>query len=570
MALSASFAATTSDEALAAMSAEPLDVLVIGGGVVGAGCALDAVTRGLSVGIVEADDWASGTSSRSSKLIHGGLRYLEMLDFRLVREALRERGLLLNKLAPHLVRPVPFLYPLRHGWERLYVGAGVTLYDTLGLTSRSTRGVPWHRQLSRGTALQVCPALRPGALTGAVRYYDAQVDDARLVMLLVRTAVGFGARAASRASVVELLRKDGRVVGAEVADLENDRRHTIRARRVINATGVWSDETQELTGEEAIVHISPSKGVHLVVARDRIDSSSGLILRTATSVLFVIPWGEHWIIGTTDTPWSLDKAHPTASRRDLDYLLDQVNSVLAQPLSHEDIQAVYAGLRPLLSGGSELTAKLSREHIVASPVPGLIVVAGGKYTTYRVMAQDAVDAAAADLDQTVPPSCTVDTPLLGAAGFTALWNRRYALARQMALRTEQVEHLLHRYGSLVDELLTLIREDPGLGEPLPGAGGYLRAEVAYAVTHEDARHLDDVLERRTHIAIETTNHGVAAAPAVASIMAPLLGWTPAQAEREVHDYELTVAAQQAAQQQPDDDAAVAAGSGGDTTVPLPH
>lgn len=569
MVLSASLSPVGRGEALAAMSSGPLDVLVIGGGVVGAGCALDAVTRGLSVGVVEARDWASGTSSRSSKLIHGGLRYLEMLDFRLVREALRERALLLNRLAPHLVRPTPFLYPLRHhGWERWYVGAGVTLYDTLGLSSRTTRGLPRHRQLSRGAALRLCPGLRPDALTGAVRYYDAQVDDARLVMLLVRTAVAFGAHAASRTAAVGLLREDGRVVGAEVVDLEHDRRYAIRARQVINATGVWSDETQALAGDQTSMHIRPSKGVHLVVARDRVDSKSGLILRTDTSVLFVIPWGQHWIIGTTDTPWPLDKAHPTASRRDVDYLLEQVNKVLARPLSHEDVQAVYAGLRPLLSGQSDLTSKLSREHMVATTVPGLVVVAGGKYTTYRVMAQDAVDAAVRGLDREVPQSCTVDTPLLGAEGFTALWNRRHALAQQVGLRSGQVEHLLRRYGSLVTEVLDLIREDSALGGLLEGAGGYLRAEVAYAVTHEGARHLDDVLDRRTHIAIETADHGVAAASPAAAVMAPLLAWTPDQVEREVRNYELTVTAQRAAQEQPDDEAAAAASTGVPDIVPV--
>ena len=562
MVLSASLAPTTSDEALAAMSAEPLDVLVIGGGVVGAGCALDAITRGLSVGIVEATDWASGTSSRSSKLIHGGLRYLEMMDFRLVREALRERGLLLNRLAPHLVRPVPFLYPLRHrGWERWYVGAGVTLYDVLSYSSRSSRGVPWHRQLSRSAALRMCPALRADALTGAVRYYDAQVDDARLVMLLVRTAASFGARAASRASAERLLREEGRVVGAEVRDVEHDRRYTIRAKRVIDATGVWSDEIQALAGAHTGVHIEPSKGVHLMVPRDRIDSATALILRTATSVLLVIPWGQHWIIGTTDTPWPLDKAHPTASRRDIDYLLGEVNKVLARPLSHADIEAVYAGLRPLLAGESEQTAKLSREHMVASPMPGLVVVAGGKYTTYRVMAQDAVDAAVRDLYRGVPPSCTAETPLLGAESLTALWNRQGALARRAGLRPEQVGHLLSRYGTLVDEVLDLIHRDAGLGRPLAGAPGYLRAEVAYAVTAEGARHLDDVLERRTHIAIETMDRGMAAAAATAEIIAPLLGWLPEQASREVRNYERAVAAQRSAEEQSDDQAALAATTG---------
>ena len=305
--------------ALAAMAERELDVLVVGAGVVGAGTALDAATRGLATGLVEARDWAAGTSSRSSKLIHGGLRYLEMLDFALVREALTERGLLLERIAPHLVKPVPFLYPLRHkGWERLYAGSGVALYDAMSVSSGHGRGLPLHRHLTRGRALRIAPALRKDALVGALQYYDAQVDDARYVATLVRTAAAYGAQVANGARVVGFLREGERVVGARVEDTEAGGEYEVRAKQVVNATGVWTDDTQALIGERGQFHVRASKGIHLVVPKDRIHSSSGLILRTEKSVLFVIPWGRHWIIGTTDTDWDLDKTHPAASGADID------------------------------------------------------------------------------------------------------------------------------------------------------------------------------------------------------------------------------------------------------------
>jgi glycerol-3-phosphate dehydrogenase len=551
--------------AIAALGGAEVDVLVVGGGVVGAGSALDAVTRGLSVGLLEARDYASGTSSRSSKLIHGGLRYLEMLDFALVKEALHERGLLLSRLAPHLVRPVQFLYPLQHrAWERLYAGTGVTLYDTLAMGG----GLPRHRHLTRRGALRVCPALKKEALVGALQYYDAQVDDARHTMFLARTAAAYGAHVASRTEVIGFLREGERVTGVRVRDLEHDRTFEVRAQQVINATGVWTDDTQSLVGERGQFHVRASKGIHLVVPRDRIQSSTGLILRTEKSVLFVIPWGRHWIIGTTDTDWDLDKSHPAASSTDIDYLLEHVNSVLATPLSRLDVQGVYAGLRPLLSGESESTSKLSREHTVASPVPGLVVVAGGKYTTYRVMARDAVDASVYGLGRSVPPSCTEKVPLLGAEGYPALWNRRRVLAQESGLHVARVEHLLGRYGSLVREILDLIEADPSLGAAVEGADDYLRAELLYAASHEGARHLEDVLTRRTRISIETFDRGLAAAPVAAELMAGVLGWTEEQTKKEVDNYRLRVEAERASQEQPDDETADAARLGAPDVVPL--
>ncbi len=542
--------------ALDAAPVDELDVVVVGGGVVGAGVALDAVTRGLSVALFEGRDWAAGTSSRSSKLVHGGLRYLEMLEFALVREALRERGLLMQRLAPHLVRPVPFLYPLRHrGWERLYAGAGVALYETLGHGSGNARGLPHHRHLSRKAALRKSPSLRKDALVGAIQYYDALVDDARHTMAVVRTAASYGALVANRARVVGFLREGERVTGVRVRDFETDASIEVRARQVVNATGVWTDLTQAMVGERGQFHVRASKGIHLLVPRDRVQSSTGLILRTETSVLFVIPWGRHWIIGTTDTDWNLGKAHPAASRSDIDYLLEHVNRVLVTPLTHEDVEGVYAGLRPLLSGESELTSKLSREHIVAHPVPGLVVVAGGKYTTYRVMAKEAVDAVRHGLDGAVPDSVTDRIPLVGAEGYAALWNARHRLAARHGLHVARLEHLLQRYGSLVYEVLELIEADSSLGAQVEGADDYLRAELVYAATHEGARHLDDVLTRRTRISIETFDRGVSAAPLAARLVAPVLGWSDVQTAREIEHYLARVEAERLSQQQPDDQTA---------------
>lgn len=542
--------------AIRALTGKELDILVIGGGIVGTGAALDAVTRGLRVGLVEARDWASGTSSRSSKLVHGGIRYLEQLDFRLVREALVERGLLLQRLAPHLVKPVRFLYPLTHRvWERFYIGAGMALYDVFSWSGGRPPGVPHHRHLTKRQMLRAMPSLAGDAFTGGLTYYDAQVDDARYVANLARTASFYGAHVASRIKIDGFLKVGERVVGAKAHDLETGERFDIRAKQVVNATGVWTDETQAMVGERGQFKVRASKGIHLVVPRDRFQSKMGVILRTEKSVLFVIPWGRHWIIGTTDTEWTLDKAHPAATAADIDYVLEHVNAILAVKLTREDVEGVYAGLRPLLAGESEQTSKLSREHIVAHSVPGLVVVAGGKWTTYRVMAKDAIDEAAAALDGRVPESVTQDIPLLGAEGYQAAWNKRGKIARAFGVHRVRIEHLLNRYGVLTDEILDLIRARPELAEPLPGADDYIEAEVVYAATHEGALHLEDVLARRTRISIEAWDRGVSAAPVAAALMASVLGWDAATTEREVQTYLRRVQAERASQLQPDDESA---------------
>jgi glycerol-3-phosphate dehydrogenase len=542
--------------AIAALQRDELDVLVVGGGIVGSGAALDAVTRGLSVGLLEARDWSAGTSSRSSKLVHGGIRYLEQLNFALVREALIERGLLLQRIAPHLVKPVRFLFPLTHHvWERFYIGAGMAMYDVFSYTGLRPPGVPHHRHLTKRQVYRSIPSLKKGALVGGLTYYDAQVDDARYGASVARTASYYGAHVATRVRVEGFLKIGERVVGVKALDRETGERFEVRAKQVVNATGVWTDDTQSLVGERGQFHVRASKGVHLVVPRDRIQSTMGMILRTEKSVLFVIPWGRHWIVGTTDTDWNLDKAHPAATAADIDYILEHINEVLAVPLTREDVEGVYAGLRPLLAGESEQTSRLSREHIVAHSVPGLVVIAGGKWTTYRVMAKDAIDAAVSALDGRIPPSVTQDIALVGGEGYQAAWNQREAIARRTGLHRARIEHLLNRFGTLAEEVLAIVAARPELGEPLPGADDYLQAEAVYAASHEGALHLDDVLARRTRISIEAWDRGVSAAPVAARLMGEVLGWDEAQVQLEVDTYLARVHAERESQTMPDDQSA---------------
>jgi glycerol-3-phosphate dehydrogenase len=553
------------DEAMRRLTAGPLDVLVVGGGITGAGAALDAASRGLRVGLVESRDLAAGTSSRSSKLIHGGLRYLEQGDFKLVKEALRERDLLVSRLAPHLVRPVPFLYPLyRKVVERPYVGAGLVIYDAL---EGIKRPVPHHRHLTVRGALRRSPALQPDRLAGAMLYYDAQVDDARYTVTVARTAARHGATVVTRASAVSLIRDGERVTGARVRDEETGRTFDVAATSTIVCAGVWSDPVFAASGVRAGYQVRMSKGVHLVMPRSAIDSETGMIIRTSKSVLFFIPWDERWIVGTTDTEWSGDRAEPAATAEDVDYILGEANRVLARPLSRADVLAVYAGLRPLVAepapvkhgdgkggadaGGAEKpTTKLSREHVVDAPLPGLVSIAGGKFTTYRLMAKDVVDAAVENFPRPVPPSVTGELPLLGADGLPAVRASAQRLADDYGVPLASVEHLVARYGSGAVEVLELIRTDKSLGQPLAGGAGYLRAEVAYAVTHEGALHVTDVLARRVRLLIESADSGASAAPEVAAIMAPLLGWNRRRRAAEVRDYQAFAAANAAALRAP--------------------
>jgi glycerol-3-phosphate dehydrogenase len=539
------------EAALQRMGSQPLDALVIGGGVVGAGTALDLVSRGLRVGLVEARDWAAGTSSRTSKLIHGGLRHLELFQFGLVKESLRERTLLLDRVAPHLVRRVPFLYPLHHhGVERAYVGAGLLIYDGMARVPGQPRALPHHRHLALRSVRRVAPGLAIDHITGGVQYYDAQADDARYVLTLVRTAAAYGAHAANQAAVTDLITDGDRVSGARVRDRLTGVDIDVRAKVVVSSAGIWTRHILGLLDDQPDGSITASKGIHVVVPRDRIRASTGVVTRSGDSVLFLIPWGRFWIIGTTDTVWQHDLDRPTASAEDIAELLAAVNEHLAVPLGVDDVVGCYAGLRPLASPATarrsnrrparraaEVTGSpLSSEHTVSRPRPGLVVVAGGSFTTYRVMASRAGDAAGREIGGLIEPSVTTRLPLVGAEGYHARWNQRHLLARQAGLPVARVEHLLNRYGSVSDELLGMIAADPALGRGVPGAEDYLAVEIVYAATHEGALHLTDILGRRTGIAIETRDWGVSAAPFAADLVAGVLGWDEREVARQISFY----------------------------------
>ncbi|HHU38068.1 MAG TPA: glycerol-3-phosphate dehydrogenase/oxidase [Propionibacterium sp.] len=564
---------TQREQALAALADGEFDILVIGGGVTGAGAALDAATRGLRTAIVEAQDWASGTSSRSSRLVHGGLRYLYNLDFALVAEALTERGRLLTSLAPHLVKAQPFLWPLKMPIiERAYSAVGVGLYDALAvLGARGRATVPIQKHLSKAGAKRHFADLRDDALVGAIEFHDARVDDARLVINLVRSAVRHGATAASRAAVVGLTQQpDGRVTGATVRDLETGREVAVRAKAVIQATGVWTEDTQKLARTDKGLKVLASKGIHIVVPRERIKATSGMFLRTEKSVLFIIPWRHYWVIGTTDTAWHEQLEHPVPTSADIDYVLDHANAVLSAQLTRDDIIGTYAGLRPLLqpvAKDEKSSAKVSREHTTLEAAPGLVSIAGGKLTTYRVMAADAVDVALGKQRAKELPSVTAEVPLLGADGYRAVVNRTGAIAARHGWDVDRVEELADRYGSELDALLELVDADPDLGRPLGASGWYLRAEVAFACRYEGALHVEDILIQRVRLNSTTPDRGASAVDEVADIAAPLLGWDAERTASEKENYRARAAAEVAAQLESTDAAASAVRVAADAIVP---
>ncbi len=521
--------------ALKSLASDEFDLLIIGGGVTGAGAALDAATRGLKVALVESQDFASGTSSRSSKLIHGGLRYLEQYDFKLVREALHERELMVSSLAPHLVKPVSFLYPLHEKYrERTYVGAGLALYDVL---RGFQRALPWHKHLSEKKIAEIAPSLRSDLVNGAIKYFDAQVDDARHTLAIARTAARHGAVIASRVQCEELVRDGKRVVGAKVRDLNSGKRITVSAKVTVMCAGVWSDELHEKFGIKPGYKVAMSKGAHIVLPKSAIKSESGIILKTAVSVLFIIPWGDKWIVGTTDTPYKADRNNPVATKEDVEYIIDQANRVLHPKINADEIIGVYAGLRPLVANASDSkTTKLSREHTVDRPVPGFVSIAGGKYTTYRVMGKDVIDLAVNDLRRIVAESVTEKVPAIGADGYFALEQQSAQLAELSGLPVETIIHLLNRYGSTISDIFEIIESDKKLGQLLTPDLPYLKAEIVYAATHEGAQSVDDVISRRSRIAFEANDGGESLAASVATLIAPILGWDAAAKKASVSEF----------------------------------
>jgi glycerol-3-phosphate dehydrogenase len=537
--LSSELSPSARTDAIKSLRDDQFDILVIGGGINGVGIALDAASRGLKVALVEMADFASGTSSRSSKLIHGGLRYLEQYDFKLVREALQERELMVTTLAPHLVKPVSFLYPLTEKFkERTYVGAGMALYDAL---RGFKRALPWHKHISQRELSEIAPSLRLDLITGGYQYFDAQVDDARHTMMIARTAAKYGAVITTRTSCKQLIKKGRRVEGALIQDLESGAEFEVRAKSTIMAAGVWTDPLYESFGVKPGYRVRMSKGAHIVVPGNAIKSTTGVIIKTDLSVLFIIPWGDKWIVGTTDTDYESDRSSPLASREDVNYILAQANRVLEPKLERSQVIGVFAGLRPLVSADPDSpTTELSREHVVDHPVPGFVTIAGGKYTTYRVMSEDAVNSAVADLKRLVPDSCTETLAIVGADGYSVLLNKADELAREYGISKETIDHLLNRHGALFSEVLEPALSDKSLLDPLIDQLPYLKAEILYAVTHEGARSVDDVLSRRTRINFEAKDQGLGAAKEVASIIGRVLGWSAAQSNESIKNYEKQV------------------------------
>ena len=523
------------ETAISQLGTEQFDILVIGGGVNGVGAALDAAARGLKVALIEAQDIAAGTSSRSSKLIHGGLRYLEQYDFKLVREALHERELMVSTLCPHLVKPVGFLFPLTEKLkERTYVGAGLALYDALRGFQRS---LPWHKHLSQKQINEIAPSLRRDLVTGAIKYFDAQVDDARHTMAVARTAARHGAIIATKVSAESLIREGKRVVGVNALDLASGKKIAIRATATVMCAGVWSDQLHERFELTPGYNVTMSKGAHIVMPGSAIKSDAGIIIKTPVSVLFLIPWGDKWIVGTTDTPYEGDRAEPCATQEDVQYILDQANRVLKPKLRAKDIIGVYAGLRPLVANKkSATTTKLSREHTVDRPAPGFVSIAGGKYTTYRVMAEDVIDRAVLELRRATKDSVTEKVPLVGADGYFALEQQTERIAQENGLAVETVTHLLNRYGSLISEILVIIKEQPKLAKRLDSDLPYIKAEIIYAASHEGAQSVDDVISRRTRLSFEAINHAVHLAEEVATLIAPVLGWSAKERKASIAHY----------------------------------
>ncbi|MGI8588463.1 MAG: FAD-dependent oxidoreductase [Chloroflexia bacterium] len=562
-------------ENLRLMAERGVDILVVGGGITGCGVALDAAVRGYRVGLVEKADFAGGTSSKSTKLIHGGIRYLPQYDFGLVREALVERGLLMRN-APFLVRPIGFILPLYADAKRplgmpillprgigraQMLGAGLLLYDLMS----GRLGIRRHRRLSVADAIRMAPCLKRSGLRDAFIYYDAQTDDARLTTTVMRTAALHAALVANYAEVCGFRYTGSRIAAARVRDHVGGADLEVRARYIVNAGGVFAGRIEALAGGKPSIQVEPAKGVHLTVPREALRMGQDAVVLPETDdgrILFLVPWGSRVTIGTTDTEGG-DIDRPAASDGDVAYLLRHVNRYMDCRLTERDIISKWAGYRPLVRSArsAATTAKLSRTHAVVEGAGGLITIVGGKLTTYRRMAQDLVDhidrregrtrhsALRALHSALIPPPPTaiqhsalrtphsaLRTPLSGSEGWPEVRAALPALAARLGLASDQARRLA-AYGSNLSVMLDMIAADPALGARLVPDLPYTAAEVVYACRYEMALTLDDVLARRTRIAIEDWRHGQDCAPAVATLMARELGWDPAETARQLAAYQ---------------------------------
>jgi glycerol-3-phosphate dehydrogenase len=524
-------------DALHRLGDEEFDVLVVGGGITGVGCALDAVSRGLRTALVERDDFASGTSSKSSKLVHGGIRYLQQREIGLVYENLRERHRILEN-APHLVRILPFLIPIlsRDGLidRRIAraLGAAMWMYDlTGGLRIRKR-----HERLTKAEALRHMPTLRADNVASAYLYYDCRTDDARLTLAIARTAASHGAAVANYTRVVSLLKgADGKVCGARVE--ADGKELDVRARAVVNATGVWSDDLRTMDEGSHTQSIRPAKGIHISVPWSKVRNDIAAIVPVPKDKrsVFVVPWGDVTYVGTTDTDYDGPIDDPQCTPEDVDYLLDAINLAIEEPVGRGDVVATWAGLRPLLrTASSERTADLSRRHGVHVSENGLVTINGGKLTTYRLMAQHTIDAVvrAVLFKRRRMRSGTKRLTIIGGEGFESA-----PADGEPSLH----EHLAGRYGTEMSAVLDLVQADRSLGEALVPGLPYQRAEAIHAVRHEMARTLDDVLSRRTRARLLARDASAAAAESVAALLAPELGWDDVEAARQVADYRAAIA-----------------------------
>lgn len=523
--------------ALARLADEAWDVVVIGGGIVGSGVLLDAVSRGLRAALVEQDDLAVGTSSRSSRLIHGGVRYLEDMRLQLVREALAERSRLML-LAPHLVHLERFLFPV-YGWpvvQRAMVSAGLTLYDLLGAARDGGRA----HHLGPGAVAELIPPIVRRNLRGGVTYSDGVEDDARYSIAVALTAVAKGATALTRVRATEL-RTDahGRVEGLTVRDLLSGEDVPVRASHVVDATGVWLGHPEARLGGSTM-KLVPSRGSHLLFERSRIPIRVGMTLKIPGRVLFVIPSPGAWIVGTTDEPDDGPPDRPVPTGHEVDHILETVNGVLDLDLRREDALGAYAGLRPLVGVPGGDTARISREHTIHRESSGLVRVSGGKYTTYRLMARDALDVALHGVhhrngEGATPASTTATLSLLGAAPVPELQRLVGELVDDDGLDEARAQSLVDRHGTRARDVLTLGRERDLL-RPLADDIPHLEAEVAWAVREEMALGLDDVLSRRMRLSMARRDRCVSIAPRVAVLMGAELGWDEARQASEVEAF----------------------------------
>jgi glycerol-3-phosphate dehydrogenase len=492
------------------MAEEPLDVLVVGGGITGAGVALDAASRGLSVGLVERDDFASGTSGRSSRLIHGGARYLRHGDLGLVYESLRERTLL-RRLAPHLVRPLAFVFPVRRHRDRAALRTGLTVYDGLAVG----RNVGRHRPVSEEEVAEAAPGLlRPSR---GYRYWDCRTDDARLVIEVLRAAASFGALVANRAEVQGFL-GEGRVTGARVVDSLHGGTLEVRARLVVNATGIWASRVQRMAHGRPS-RLRPSKGVHLVFERNVLPVRAAILVPSAAgdgSQIFLIPWGPRVIAGTTDTPYDGPLETPSVDPGDIEIVLGSIERAFGSGISEDQVRASWAGVRPLLDRGGGSTRDISRRHVIFDEPEGILGITGGKLTAYRAMAEAVTDRVCAVLGRG-GRSRTAAVPLGLTRPFSAELARAESAGRDAGLERGAGARLVERYGDDWTEALDLIRDDTALGGPMAEGLPVLRVEASMAEQREMALTEEDVLVRRTRLA---TMDAAAAASVSGSVPIP--------------------------------------------------